>query len=306
MSDSRSENAGPSQSHDEQPSEALAPAPSKTVPLFRARRLRWQIGLDRVLRLGVAIGVLILLIWVTEWAGGSALAIALAVALAIGAWMLINGISARTSTELPRLTAMIDDDPAQAEEALAYHLGRRPLLRWVRLLLYHRLAMLRHRQGRYAEAATICHHVLNYKLGPGEGARPHLLLLLAEAQIDRNDAAGAYPAIAALHQSSLNLVESMQRLALQTRYELLAGFPRRALWHCRAKLLLAELMPAEHNSAVHAMLATAADRAGRRELSHWLWQRLDLLADEQHRQQFREGRFSLNLGNVPRDVTEPG
>lgn len=303
MSDPESLNASAASQSEGVDSQDQPRASLRTAPVFSASRLRWQLRLDLLLRLLVAIGVVGMLLYVADWAGGSTLAVVLAVALAIGAWMLINGISARTSSELPRISALIEDAPAEAEDQLAYHLSRRPLLRWVRLMLYHRLALLRHRQGRHTEAAAICHHVLGYKLGPAEGARHHLLLLLAEAQIDRNDPAGAYPAIASLHHASLSLIEAMQRLALQTRYELLAGFPARALWRCAAKVRLAELMPATHNGAIHGMLATAADRCRKPELGRWLWNRVALLATEDQQQRFREGRFSLNVVSPPDDVT---
>jgi hypothetical protein len=263
----------------------------KTVPRFSARRLHWQVRLDWALRLGTAVAVVIVLLAVSAQAGGSWLAVTLAVVLALGAWMLINGISSRTSAALSRLTAMVEDDPAEAEAHLAWHLRRRPLLKWVRLLLYQRLAILRHQQRRYDEAAAICEQVLSYRLGPAEGVREHLLLLLAEARIDRGDARGAYPAIATLYPMTLPMIESMHRLTLQTRYELLAGYPERALWQHGHKLRLAELMPAGPAGALHAMLATAADRCGQGQLATWLWQRVELLATDEQRELFGRGRF---------------
>lgn len=277
--------------------------PSEAVPSFRPARLEWQVRLDFLLRLGVSVAVVAVLFVAMDYAGTSVLAVMLAVALAIGTWMLVNGVSARTSSELPRLSAMIEDDPAEAEAALARQLRRRPLLRWVRLLLYHRLALLRHRQQRYGETAAICQQLLSHRLGPAEGTRRHLLLLLAESQLERRDLAGAYPALSALHQATLPVMEAMQRLTLQTRYELAAGYPRHALWQWRAKVRLAELMPADHDGAVHAMLATAADRCAQGEPSRWLWDRAALLCDDAQRQRFERGEFSLAVVSPPHDVT---
>jgi len=280
-----------------------------TVPPFSERRLRWQIIRDRTLRWGLAIGVLVMLVVVTAEPyrtgtpfGFSYLAVILAVVLAVGAWMLVNGISARSSTQLPRLTAMIEEEPEQAEARLAWHFSRKPLVKWVRLLLYHRLALLRHHQQRYDETAAICHALLQHHLGPAKRTRRHLLLMLAEAQLERGDALGAFGPIEALHHAPLSLIESLQRLALQTRYELLAGFPQYALWQEPRKRRLAELLPAPHCGALHAMLATAADRCEQRELGDWLWQRTQLLSTQDQLNQFREGRFSVSLVKSPEAV----
>jgi hypothetical protein len=276
--------------------------PRRQAPPFTHRRLRRQLALDAGLRLLVTLGVVAMLVAVSWQAGGSWVAVTLAVVLALGAWMLINGISARTSSQLSRLTVMVERDRAGAEDRLAWHLKRMPLLRWVRLLLYHRLALLRHHQQRYDEAAAICQALLGYRLGPAEGTRPSILLLLAEAQIERGDASGAYPAVAALYAMSLPLIESMQRLALQTRYELLAGYPNHALWQHQRKVRLAELMPAGHDGAVHAMLATAADRCQQPALADWFWRRVRLLATDQQRRQFEQGRFTLPITSAAEDL----
>jgi hypothetical protein len=274
---------------------------------FSAARLRWQMISDRLLRAAVTVGVLGVLLIVTAPAGGgtglSWLSVVLAVALVLGAWMMLNGISARTSVQLPRLTAMIESDPAEAEAELAWHLKRKPLMGWVRLLLYHRLALLRHAQERYDEAAAICHTVLTYRLGPAEPTRRHLLLLLAEAHLERSDVHGAYPPLAMLYHQSLSLMESMQRLALQTRYELLAGYADRALWQHVRKRHLAELMPAAHCAAMHAMLATAARQAQQHRLSDWLWRRVRLLASPKQAAQFEAGRFTVKLVG---EMDQPG
>ena len=67
-------------------------------------------------------------------------------------WFWAGAATARVAQVLAQITAQIPDDPATAESALAQALRRRPLQRGLRLLLYHRLTLLRHRQGRYPEA----------------------------------------------------------------------------------------------------------------------------------------------------------
>jgi hypothetical protein len=273
---------------DDAPPEGQKPA---ALAPFSPRRLRRQLWVDTALRWALALAMVALLGAALVLAGDQPLAVAGALALALGGWMIVNGLSARTTALLPRVTGLIERDPEGAEHHLAWHLRRRPLMRWVRLMVYHRLAVLRHHQRRYAQSALIGETILSYRLGPAEGSRRQLLLLVAEARLALGDLTGAYPAIAALHQASLGLAESLQRLALQTRYELLAGYPDRALWQHALKVQQAELMPAQHDGALHAALATAADRCGEAELGRWLWDRVALLCEPDQRRRLTEAGF---------------
>ncbi|MEX0655638.1 MAG: hypothetical protein WD534_13940 [Phycisphaeraceae bacterium] len=266
------------------------------VPPFDPGRMRRQIAIDSLLHwlavLVVMAGLFVLLTVMDD--GGSMLNV-IPVVLVLLAWMMVNLISARVSRELPRLSATIADDPPTAERRLAEHLRRRPLLRWVRLMLYHRLAMLRHRQRRFAESAAICQAVLGYSMGPAREARAHLLLLLSEASLEEHDLGSAYGALSELHRMRLSLIEALQRLALQTRYELQAGYDDAVLHRREQKVQLAELMPAPQCSAVHAMLATAADRTHAASLAGWLWARVELLAAPEQLARLRSGEFGVEL-----------
>jgi hypothetical protein len=185
-------------------------------------------------------------------------------------------------------------EPGKAEDALNEMLSVKPVMRWARHLSYHRLAGMRHLQRRFTETAAICLCLLNQPLkGPAAATRPHLLLMLAEAQLEVGNLPGAYHALAHLQQTRLGLAQSLQRLAIQTRYELAVGAYDQALHRARAKVELAELMPAKHCAAMHAMLATAAQRAGETRQSAWLWERTRLLAGPDLMQQFEQGGFSM-------------
>lgn len=220
----------------------------------------------------------------------------LAVAIVPAVWLPVAITTAKTARVLPEIGALIQQQPERAEQRLAEALCQRPLLRPTRLLLYHRLATLRHRQRRFDEAAAICQQLLYQPLvGPAAAARPSLLLMLTECLLAQRNLAGAYEALDALHRTRLGLAGAIQRLALQTRYALLAGHHDHALEHGRRKVELAELMPPPQCGAMHAMLATAAHRAGRQQLAQWLWERTELLAPPGLLDQLRQGAFDVEV-----------
>ncbi len=192
-------------------------------------------------------------------------------------WIVVSIKSAKIAQQLPQLTELLDADPEQAETALARALGAKPLQRGVRLLLYHRLAMLRRRQQRFGETAAICQAVLAYPLGSAAGVRGHLLLMACESMLQCNDLWGAWSSLATLHKCKLNLIETMQLLALQTRYEVSAGYHAAALERLDQKIATAELMPAPQCGAMHAMLAAAARHCKREQTADWLGRRAELL-----------------------------
>ena len=283
-----------------------APPTGERIAPFSPRQLRWQVLADGMLH-WTAVLLLLLALWaIIGLAHDQPVLYVLPVVVLLLAWVLVNRVSAGVAHELPRLSAMIVAEPAQGERWLAAAMRRRPLLRWVRLMLYHRLAILRHRQRRYAEAGAICRAVLGYRLGPAEHARPSLLLLLTEAALERRDLMLAFASLRELHHTRLGLTEALQRLALQTRYELAAGLEAMATEGSERKLRLAELMPAAQCGAMHAMLATAAQRTRRDALARSLWARAELLASPRQLEQFRAGQFSLDVINAHRQAAEAG
>ncbi len=220
--------------------------------------------------------------------------------LVVGVWMLISGPNAKVVRQIPPITDMIAAGRASAGPTLAAAIRRRPLVRAVRLALYHRLAMLRHRQRRYAESAMICHAVLvecpklsdqssptptrpGTSAHTGERMRIHLLLMLVEARLSLGDLMGVYVTLVELHRHKLNLLELMQLQALQTRYELACGYTDRALERVREKVRLAEVMPVALGGAMHAMLAAAARQQNQPDLAHWLRRRTAMLVSHEQR-----------------------
>jgi hypothetical protein len=269
-----SEHPGPP-IHDPGPqAEPTAALPS--VAVFTADRLDRELRIDAAFRWAAAV----LLI-----GAGVALALGPVGPLGVGlgllglfvAWLMMAARNAWVLAQARRLQPLTANDPHAVEAALAALLQRRGLLRWARLTLYHTLASVRHRQQRFAEVAAIGSALLDHRLGPGEAARPHLLLLSAEARLACGDVAGAYIALCALHATKLNLAEALQRLAIQTRYELAVGELDAVLYEAVRKARLAELLPAPHHGLLHAALADAATRRGQRDLARWLRDRAALL-----------------------------
>lgn len=267
--------------------------------LFTPERFATELWIDTALRRMVAVAAVLVIIGLALFdQTGSPLAFLVVMLLVFG-WIGISTISANVWRALPSVTAMIGRNPNVAEDGLARLMKRRPLMRWVRLLLYHRLAAIRHRQHRFHESAAICRAVLSEPLGPARTQRGSLLLMLAEASLQCRDMHGAYAALCDLHREKLGLAERLQRLAIQTRYEVLTGHDRWALGGLRDKLLLAELMPAEHCGAMHAMLTASARRAGKTELADWLWRRSQLLCGREQLDRLVRGAFAIGVVGPP-------
>ena len=270
-----------------------------SIPPFAPDRFYNDLWIDSAMRwsaialVALAAGYLILFNLTNSPVG-----LAIVMVLAFG-WITINSISANVWRSLPHITAMIGYDPDTAETLLAEQLKRRPLVRWVRLMLYHRLASIRHRQHRFHESANLCQALLTQSLGPARNQRNPLLLMLLEARLHTGQLHGAYIALLQLHAHPLTLVESLQRLTLQTRYEVLAGHDRAALAGVKQKLLLSELMPAEHCGAMHAMLTTSAARAGQKDLANWLWRRTRLLSSPSQLKKLFAGPFPIAVVAPP-------
>jgi hypothetical protein len=277
---------------------AQATAPAQVMTPFSAKVLRRQLAGDVILRLAMALGIVAGFVAALRWRADSQLVSTLALVALFATWLAVHAISSRTSQQLPFISALLDRDPSGAEAAIAEQMRKRPLLAWVRLLLYHRLAVLRHRQQRFAESAAICTAILGRRLGPAGDIRAHLLLMLAEAQLQCGHMPGTYAALEQLYRTRLTLLEALQRLALQTRYELTIGRDDAVLNQLDQKVQFAELMPAPQAGMMHAMLAQAATRTGQAPLARWLKQRAELLCTKEHLAHLANGGLAPATTNV--------
>ena len=272
------------------------------LPAFRPQRLRYDRAIDQLLGWGAIIVLLGVLMVSSLWtADAGTPSLAIFVLVVIGVFML-NLLSVRTTQEMAEITALIEAVPDVAEHRLTLAMRRRPLQNHVRTTLYHRAALLRHRQQRFDEAAAICTALLAQPLGRAASLRGNLLLTLCHAQLEQQDLSGAYDSIAQLHQASLSLFEQLGLLSLQTRYEVTAGLYDTALQDVASKIERAELMPAPLCGAMHAMLATAAEHAGDEPLASWLSRRAELLLTPEQLDDARAGRnmdgFVIPPGNA--------
>ncbi|QQE13075.1 hypothetical protein JD969_06335 [Planctomycetota bacterium] len=252
-----------------------------TLPRFNDELLRKQITWDGWIRWGSFTTLAAIFVWFIVLnpvlgAGSSGLVMI----LLIMGWLGLNSINAKTGRELAQVSMVLDQDPKRAEGWIALALARKPLLRWVRLMIYHRLAIVRHREQDFAESAAICRGVLEYSLGPAEASRAHLLLILTEASLEIRDMGTAYSSLSQLYGMKVSLVEALQRLSLQIRYEVMTGNYGAAVANIESKLELVELLPAMQCGIVHRLLAIGAERYGDRELAERLNKRAWLLCGD--------------------------
>ena len=257
-----------------------APSPDRVCPSFSPEALRRQLVIDGGLWWLFRIVLLAVLCFALIDSGrreGSGIGLSVALVVLVGLWMVYSLMSARVARQIPRITEMIETESDDADLALAGALGRRPLQQSLRLLLYHRLAMLRHRRRRFGEVAAICQEVLAHRLGAARMIRPHLLLMLVESRLECGDQWGTWAALGQLRRCRLSLMQLIQLTALQTRYEVGNGYFTQALHELSQKLALIELMPAPQCGLLHAILAVAARNSSQQATADWLQRRAELL-----------------------------
>ncbi len=174
-------------------------------------------------------------------------------------------------------TGQLEEAERQIEEAL----GSFSLFRATKMLTLHHLALLRHAQKRWQDAADLSRVLLKQRLGTIQSlARPNRLLL-ADSLLELNDVHGAYLALADLYRERLSLGEATNLLLIQLDYESRLGswetmLPRGAAYK---RVQLTELMPAASSARAQAFLALAAKKSGRDDWADWLRARAELLAD---------------------------
>jgi hypothetical protein len=211
--------------------------------------------------------------------GGSHL---LVLALLGFAWIVLSYRSAmgsRMAADSQSLIAAGRYDAA--EEQIEQVLGTFSLFRTSKLLGIHQLAVLRHAQKRWPDAAVLCRALIGRRLGPIKGVTKQCRLMLADAMLEMGDARGAHEALAGLYQHRLTLAEAINLLAVQADFHGRAGNWAELAAGMEAKVQLAELMPAPLAARTQALLALAAKKTGRGDWASWLTRRAELLADVQ-------------------------
>ena len=195
-------------------------------------------------------------------------------------WLVLSYRSVRGSriaAASPSLIASGQYDAAEQRIVAAMHSFS--LFRTVKLLTLHHLALLRHAQQRWQETVMLCRALLRQRLGPAAGLGKSTHLILAEALLELGDLSGAHDCLLGLYDQRLTLGEAIRLQSVQLDYLSRVGAWDQMLQEVQTKIQLAELMPADGAARVQALLALAARRGGRDDLSTWLRRRVELLAD---------------------------
>ena len=205
---------------------------------------------------------------------------AVGLSVVFGVWFMLSVTSAKNSRILapsPELiaTGQFEEAERRIEEALrAFSISRSG-----KLLGLHHLAVLRHKQRRWQESATLCRAVLSQRLGAAEGIGRSSRLMLADALLELGDVRGAGEALQGLREQPLGLAELMTLLQVELDFQSRLGAWAQMTAGLGAKVQLAEIMPPEASARVQALLALAAMKTGRPDWADWLRRRVELLAD---------------------------
>jgi len=212
--------------------------------------------------------------WERGIAGGGMLA------LLMGFFFLQGYRDLKSSRQAADWPAMIATGRfEQAERQIDLSLRSFSIYRRAKLLGLHNLAMLRHAQQRWDEAAILCRAVLDQQVAMARSLAKPSRLLLADSLLQVGDLAGAYEALSRLYSQRLSLAEAMTLLQLQLEYSWRVGAYPAMVSGLAAKVQLAELMPTSSAARTQAFLSLAAHRLGQKELAGWLGQRVKLLVD---------------------------
>jgi hypothetical protein len=201
--------------------------------------------------------------------------------LLIGVIWVTLGVQSMKGTRLaansPSLIAAGEFD--QAEHQIEQALRSFSLFRSSKILSLHHLAVLRHAQRRWPDAAELSRAVLGQRLGTLSRLSRQSRLILADSMLELGDLRTAHAAIAELYKERLSLPEALSLLGVQLDYLWRIHAWERMLEGIATKIQLAELMPTPASAKAQALLALAARKLGRTELSDYLRRRVELLVD---------------------------
>ena len=166
-----------------------------------------------------------------------------------------------------------------AEYQIEKSLKNFSIFRTSKLLSLHHLAVLRHAQRRWADAAELCGALLRQRLGSLTGLERQSRLILADSLLEMGDLNGSYQAISGLYEHRLTLAEALSLLHVQLDYQWRVNAWDQMLAGLKNKVEMAELMNTANGARSQALLALAAKRTGREDLAAWLRRRVELLVD---------------------------
>lgn len=251
----------------------VPPPPLLEISTGRAialvRRWRWLSILIRV-------GLLFLLagaIYVYDRGGGFMVVVGMFVL-----WTVIASLSARTrrlAFDAGQHFAAGEFD--LAEDRLTQSLTSFTIAGSTKQMGLQQLAMLRHAQARWDDAATLARAFLSGGTRTDVPSR----LVLAESLLEMNEIDAVGHELAQLSRMRLNLRETLTLTQLRLDYLSRRGEFAAMFVQPHATVSLIELLPAAVSARCHAMLALAAKRLGHEDWWRWLAGRATLLADLQ-------------------------
>jgi hypothetical protein len=197
-----------------------------------------------------------------------------------GVWLMLSYRSwkgSRIAAISPALIAQGNFE--QAERQIDEALRSFSIFRAVKLRSLHHLALLRHAQRRWLESVVLCQELLQQRLGTLAGISRSTRLILADSLLNVGDLHRAHEALAGLYQQRLSLGEALELTVVQTDYLARVGAWEQMVSGIGQKVQLAELLPSEASARVQGLLALAAKKVGKSELSEWLRKRAELLGD---------------------------
>ena len=242
-------------------------------------KLRRQLALSALLQNGLmTIGIIAVILSVFELGPQN---LAMGMLLGVGvSWMMLTYNSVRSAREAADIPLMIAaGEFGEAENRLAELLKKFNLFRNVRLQGLHQLVLLRHAQRRSEETVELARALLAQRLGKLGALSNSTHLILAESLLKIGDIRGTYQEIALLYDRRLALPEAIGLLRVQLDYLARIEAWEPMLYGLRERIALCELMPSADAAGCQALLALAAKRISRHDLSEWLKARALLLVD---------------------------
>lgn len=201
--------------------------------------------------------------------------------IAIGSlwfWLSMNSArGSRVAAASPVLIAAGNFE--EAERNIERTVQTFSLFRNVKLQALHHLAVLRHAQHRWQESAMLAKALLGQRLGALQPISVSTRLLLADSLLEMQDLTGAYDALSGIRRDQLSLSEMLKFQTLEVDYCTNIAAWDVVMDHVMNRVRLSELMPAGASGRTQAMIALAALKRGKNELSGWLKSRAELLVD---------------------------
>lgn len=241
-------------------------------------RVRRDMAISNLLRIGMLAAAVACLL-VGPWLSGQRNVTLALLGIAV-LWMVLSYRSyagTRLVAQSPPLIA--SGQYEQAERLIERALRSFSLIRSVKLMGLHHLAILRHAQQRWSDVAAICHALLSQRLGPLRGMNVPIRLTLADALLELGQLEGAQQALSGLYGQRLQLADALRLAAMQADYSARVGAWNDMLANVGAKVAMSELLPPALSARMQAMFALAAQSAGRTELANWLRRRVELVID---------------------------